>query len=306
MKIAVIGSSQGKPTERNRAYYDEYVTFFQQSVATVNEDVEVATALFDDLLIDVGEGVFSIFDTKNNVDMRTYDALFLRGDKFRANMDILGSISAYAKQHAIPVVNEVETGRVASKLLQAVHFEQLGVPVARTLCVNEALLSQFDKIEGWDFPCIMKARFGSHGNNNYVVESLDEIKKILQEDPEITYVLQRFIANDGDYRILLVGGEELIIGRSASGESHLNNTSQGGSASHIDPQILPEGLLKDAHAIAEYYRMAIAGVDAIQSKETGAYYFLEVNAQPQLMTGAFLEDKKRMVGTLIQQLRNKR
>lgn len=306
MNILIVGSSQGASTADEREYYEKYVTFFTESAATVGGETQVYTALFDDLLIDVGDGNFSIVDVKNGQALDAYDVFFLRGNKFRAYMDIIGTISTYAKQHSIPVVNEIETGRVASKLLQAVNFEQLGLPVARTLCVNAALIEHFDKVERWIFPCIMKARFGSHGNNNHVVSSLDEVRSIVQKDLKIGYVLQRNITNDGDYRILLIGNEELIIKRSAAAGSHLNNTSQGALASLVDPKLLPGGLLKEAHTIADYYHLAIAGVDAIQSIETGAYYFLEVNAQPQLMTGAFLDAKKQMVGVLLQQLRNTR
>jgi D-alanine-D-alanine ligase-like ATP-grasp enzyme len=65
-------------------------------------------------------------------------------------------------------------------------------------------------------------------------------------------------------------------------------------------------VLQDARKITAFYKMTIAGVDALQSKETGEFYFLEVNAQPQLMTGAFTDKKAEMIGKLFDDLRDKR
>jgi D-alanine-D-alanine ligase-like ATP-grasp enzyme len=41
--------------------------------------------------------------------------------------------------------------------------------------------------------------------------------------------------------------------------------------------------------------MTFAGVDVMQNKETGKYYFLEVNMQPQLTTGALLKEKQALL-----------
>jgi len=41
--------------------------------------------------------------------------------------------------------------------------------------------------------------------------------------------------------------------------------------------------------------MTISGVDVIVDKNTNKHYFLEVNSQPQLMSGAFVEEKAQLV-----------
>jgi glutathione synthase/RimK-type ligase-like ATP-grasp enzyme len=306
VKVIIIGNSAATPTEKERAYYQQYVDFFQQSASHSSESVDVRTALFDDLFIEVGEDSFVITDTQSDLELSKYNAIFLRGDKFRASMDIIATINAYAEAHGIFTINTYENIRDSSKLLQAVNFEQIGVPVARTLLVNSALFAKFSSGYAWSFPCIMKARHGSHGNDNYLVNSIDEVREIAERDAAKGFVLQRFVENDGDYRILMIGGETLVIGRNAQEGTHLNNTSQGGSASLVENDSLPEKVLQDARKITAFYKMTIAGVDALQSKETGEFYFLEVNAQPQLMTGAFTDKKAEMIGKLFDDLRDKR
>jgi glutathione synthase/RimK-type ligase-like ATP-grasp enzyme len=89
---------------------------------------------------------------------------------------------------------------------------------------------------------------------------------------------------------LIIGNDDpLVIKRTAAEGTHLNNTSQGGSAELMAE--LPEEVISFAKKIASELKMTIAGVDALQNKDTSEYFFLEVNSQPQLVTGAFVPEK---------------
>lgn len=301
MKVLIIGASKKVTDSGVRDYYEGYVDFFKRSAATAQSDAVIKTCLMDDLVISVGDGSFTIYDTYNQQDLAGYDVFILRGDNFRRSMDVIGTINEFAKEHNIPMINEYNDVKDSSKLLQAVQFHKLAIPVARTLYVNPGVLSTTATLE-WEFPCVMKAVHGSHGNYNYVVHSFDEVREHLDENPDNRFVLQRFIPNDGDYRVLIIGDEVLIIGRSAVGDSHLNNTSQGGEAILIPVDQLPAKVIEDAKKIMKHLGMTIAGVDAIANKETGEYSFLEVNAQPQLQSGAFIPEKEVLMGKLFSRL----
>jgi glutathione synthase/RimK-type ligase-like ATP-grasp enzyme len=298
MKALIIGASKKVTDNGVRSYYEGYVDFFKRSAATAHLDAVIETCLMDDLIISVGDGSFSIYDTHNQQDLTGYDVFILRGDNFRRHMDVIGTINEFAKENDIPIINEYNDVKDSSKLLQAVQFHKLSIPVARTLYVNPGLLAAASTLE-WEFPCVMKAVHGSHGNYNYVVHSFDDVRSHLGEDPENRFVLQRFIPNDGDYRVLIIGDEVLVIGRSAVGDSHLNNTSQGGEAVLIPVGELPAHVVEDSRKIMKYSGMTIAGVDVIVNKNTGEYSFLEVNAQPQLQTGAFIDQKEILMGKLL-------
>jgi len=306
MKVLVIGGTKAAPTQKERDYYQKYIEFFTKSAQSSRDEASVYAAMMDDLLIQVGDGVMSIYDTFNDRELSDYDVFFLRGDKFRSYMDVISTINEYAERHGIKMINDYSHVRDSSKLLQATRFEMIGVPVAKTLNVNSALLNNIDKVADWQFPCIMKAKHGSHGDDNYVVHSLEEVRTISQDYADKAFVLQRFVPNDGDYRILIVGDETIVIGRSAQEGTHLNNTSKGGVATEVAVDSLPEEVIEQAKTIAREFKMTIAGVDALQDKTTGKYFFLEVNAQPQLMSGAFIEKKEQLVGKLLDSLTNKR
>lgn len=298
MRVLIIGSTKVAVDETVRNYYQKYVNFFQRSADTIQSDAIIETSLVDDLIISVGDGQFTMYDARHKRDLSDYDVFFFRADNFRTSIDVVGTINEFAHENNIRIINEYNGIKDSSKLLQAVWFHKLSIPVARTLYVNPGLLENPDAYT-WDFPCVMKAIHGSHGNDNYVVNSLDDVKAHQDEQSDKRFVLQRFVPNDGDYRILVIGGEVLVIGRSAVGGSHLNNTSKGGEAVLVPADQLPVEVIENAKKIMKYLGKTIAGVDALADKNTGEYSFLEVNDQPQLMSGAFLEEKEALMGKLL-------
>ena len=301
MKILVLGAKD-LATVDDRQYYQKYSDFFLASAATAEIDLQAMNALISDLIIRVGDGVFEINDTRNNLELKDYDAIFFRSDKFRNCLDIVAAVSEYANANNVPVINDYAGIRNSSKLLQAVNFHTLNVPVAQSLLIGESVSPASVVLDNWRFPCIMKATHASHGNHNYVVDNADDVRRIYAQNVGIRFVLQRFVSNEGDYRILIVGDEALIIKRLAVDGSHLNNTSQGGEAQLVDINDLPEVIINQSKQIMKHLSMSIAGVDVIIDKNTGQHFFLEVNAQPQIMSGAFMDDKKQIIGKLLNNL----
>jgi glutathione synthase/RimK-type ligase-like ATP-grasp enzyme len=103
-------------------------------------------------------------------------------------------------------------------------------------------------------------------------------------------VVQEYLPNTCDYRVLIMGNREpLQIKRTAVGGSHLNNTSQGGTAELSDD--LPTEILENAKKLAKVFQLDIGGIDVLQNQANGQYYFLEVNNQPQLVSGALPNQK---------------
>lgn len=299
MKFILIGNKETSPD--TEAYYTFYDEFFRDAIATTDADAEITHTLFDDLHISIGDGEFTIVDTRHGKDIADYDAVLIRGKGFRNYFDVVRAISRYCTLHSTPIINDYKGFRDSSKLAQALQFHELDIPVAKTVYLTDAVLNRKSPL-GFDFPCIMKATFGAHGNDNYLVKDMEEAKKIVAKDESKKFVLQRFVPNDNDYRILVVGDETLVISREASEDSHLNNTSQGGSAVLAEAEQVPDWVLRDAIKIARHLDMTFAGVDVLADKNTGEYFFLEVNSQPQLMSGAFVDEKKKIVGRYLASL----
>ena len=298
-KILLIGNDRIDGGTGN--YHDEYVDFFRRSLDVASaESVTVEWTLLQDLYIQVGDGSFLVHDTKTDRDIADYDVIMIRGKGLRDQFDVVKTISSYANIRGVKIINDYSSFRDSSKLMQAVQFFQYDLPVSSTVYVNRAVLSGKAPLS-INFPCVMKAVFGAHGEDNYVVNSMDEVRDIVAGDTK-RFVLQRFVPNNGDYRILVVGDSVRVIGRKATTGSHLNNTSQGGSAALVDGSDVPESMLNDSLKISRALDMSIAGVDALIDTETGEYSFLEVNSQPQLMSGAFVEEKEQLVGEYLKSI----
>ncbi|MBA2279447.1 ATP-grasp domain-containing protein [Candidatus Saccharibacteria bacterium] len=301
MNILLIGN---KETAKDpETYYGEYVSFFKEGIESANRKSQIDFTLVDDLVISIGDGEFSIYDVRHQTDINEYQLLLIRGKGFRNMFDVMKTISTYAKHNNIPVVNDYSGFRDSSKLTQATQFFELGLPVARSVYVTPAVLTGSIPLK-FDYPCIMKATFGAHGNDNYLVKDIQEVRRIAESSSDKHFVLQRFVPNDKDYRLLIIGSELLIIGREAVEGSHLNNTSQGGKAVLASEGDVPQKIINDSRKIMQYLGMSIAGVDVLADKVTGEFYFLEVNSQPQLMSGAFIEEKSKAVGRYFDSLQS--
>lgn len=298
MKILLLGTKGVR--HDNDQYYDEYVDFFQAAATTSGTGLEVVYALVDDLFIAVGDGTFSIRDTRNDADLSEYKAVLIRGHVHQ-HVDVIKAVSVYLKRSGVSVINDYSGYRSSSKLVQAVQLHESGLPVASTVFVTSAVLKNLSSLP-FAMPCIMKATNGSHGNFNYKVASLSDIENHMMHDSDRDFVLQRYMPNQADYRILLIGSEVMIIKRSAPAGTHLNNTSQGGNAELVNVSELPEQVIEQSRLIAAQMGMTIAGVDVLYDTAQESYSFLEINAQPQLMTGAFIQEKGALISAYFKSL----
>lgn len=288
-KILVVGSRHNQPGEdRNLTTYREYF----QSAA--DEGIEVFSAMLDDLLFDISPGRFYVFDEANNCELSAYDLIIIRG-MLREDIDVVYCVSEYAHIHAIPSVNDYGSTRSSSKLAQAFIFYREGLLFPRTIYASKDNLVKMVKEGRFRLPFIYKDKFGSHGSDNFLVHKLVDLDSIKSE----RMLAQEFIPNDCDYRVLIIGDKQLVIMRKSAGGSHLHNTSQGGTAELIED--FDKRTIDLSRSIAKKLGMHIAGVDVMMNKVTGEYLFLEINSQPQLKTGSFVENKKRLIREFLRQ-----
>lgn len=298
MNILLLGTKQ--TSDNHEDYYLDYVKFFEVAGSYADTQLQVEYCMLEELFFTIGDGDFHIVNTRSQKDIKDYDFVMIRGS-IRAFIEEAKVVSMYLQLHNKAVVNDYSNFRSSSKLVQALQFQVNGLPVATTVLLNAATQGQLDKLP-FSYPCIMKATYGSHGNNNYLVESSEMVQQHLRENPDLKFVLQRFVPNDGDYRILVIDDDTLVIKRSAIAGSHLNNTSQGGSADVVELDSMPAAIHEQARKIVKYLGMSIAGVDVLYDPKSGEFSFLEVNAQPQLMSGAFVQKKAEMFGRYLKKL----
>jgi gamma-F420-2:alpha-L-glutamate ligase len=269
--------------------------FMRSAIGADDADVEVFACHIDELGYVINNEQASILDLRNQHELTDYDLVFFRG-KLRSAINDVSLVSYFLQKRDIPSRNTAYANRRATgKIPQMYQLHDLGLPIPYTVSSKNENLSELIA-KHLQYPVVVKDIHGGHGNNNFLVRSEEDLQKILQEYPDVRFMAQEFIPNDSDYRVLIIGDKELIIQRKAVGDSHLNNTSQGGSAELVEVQNFPAAIIEQSRTYAQYCSYELAGVDVVFNKDTGDYYFLEINSQPQIATGAFVSEKSAMVG----------
>lgn len=281
----------------DRLEYDRRITMLA-ALEKINTPAEYYGADYEDLLFRYDGENLTVTDTVSNTDVADYDALFLIGwFKSKILDDTARAVAHYAHAHGIPLANsEAYHGRSFSKLSQLVIAAVQGVQTTPfvfaldTAIVKKAIQDNADLLGS---PYILKALTASRGNDNYLITDNAQLSVVDEEsDPPKFFIAQKFVPNDGDYRILVMGNKVTrVIHRLAGEGTHLNNTSKGGTATLINPDDLPDKVKSDSIALAQKFHREVTGIDMIVHRETGEYYFLEANNMPQLATGSNVIEK---------------
>lgn len=172
---------------------------------------------------------------------------------------------------------------VYTKIVQYYDLIKAGLPVIPTYVFmrSDELKSNLDKLE---FPLFMKPANGSQGKGTYLFQNKQELLDYVNNTHTSVIffpnILQRFVPNDGDYRVLVLGEKVIACVKKHRGEGAIvANMSQGSEAEPVTPDAeLAEMAIKAARSLG----MDFAGVDIIEDKVTGKRYILEVNLSPQI------------------------
>lgn len=198
--------------------------------------------------------------------------------------DVAYATSLYLKHHNIPFWNsEMGQQRSTTKLSCMVQLALRDIAVPSTLFAIDGSL-----IEIPEPPFIAKAISASRGESNFLITSRAQAKDLLKDETN-KYIVQPFMPNDHDLRVICFGGEPSLVlkrSRKEGSESHLNNTSQGGNAEWLNIADIDEKLLTVSREICIIMGREMGGIDFIpDSSSPFGYSCLEVNAIPQLTSG---------------------
>lgn len=141
------------------------------------------------------------------------------------------------------------------------------------------------------FPLIEKLDLDAKGKSVRKIESIEDISNTVNK------IYQSFIPNDGDFRILCLGGRVLgVIKRIAKADDFRNNFSQGGSVVPVGDKAIADKVSKIALKAAAVLGLDFCGIDVIYDRTRDEYFFLEANNYPgwegfQKVTGVNVADE---------------
>ena len=272
---------------------DKNWNFFRNAVSeSIGPDTNITMGELESLTFVLSKKDSKVYDRVRGFSLDDFDLVVFRF--VRRDFALAASCASFLRSKNIPYVDShVKPGFWSKYSAQALR---LGVGFANipsvTSSTQELKYMVENDIMPIAYPLIIKDNNGKKGRLNFIAYDKETALSIFDENPEVNFIVQEFIKNDGDYRFLVMGDKiSTIIHRKAQSNSHLNNTSQGASSEIAKLSDFSEEMLSDVIRAAQLEGLEIAGVDLMIDKNTGQHYILEVNSSPQLATGAVPEVK---------------
>lgn len=285
--VVFVFATEGKPRSTR---YDGFAMRLQKNGGL--KGVDVLTCALENLIFSVEEnGAASVVDIVSGRHLNEASLVYLKS--WESMPEEACALTQFLDSRGVPYVDGLPKNVGVSKLATMFRLWAEGIRVPKTFYIrnHEKLAIYLDNLGSRGWPLVIKDALGEKGKVNYLVSSMDEARDVLQKHPDTAFICQRFVANEGDYRVgVYMGKASYAILRRGDGSSHLNNTSAGGSATYVEINQLPIGMASFAEDAAVAADLKIAGVDVIVDAKTGKPMILEVNQGSQIVTGAYSKE----------------
>ncbi len=168
------------------------------------------------------------------------------------------------------------------KLIQMFLLALRGLPVPKTyhsLIFDDKKIKKAISFLG--LPLVVKATNLGGGKMVYLAKSSEKLKKILKKHPDTEFILQEFIKNTFDYRIVVLGGKAAVAEKRIrmDKKEFRNNACRGGKEVFLDVKKVPKKINTLAVQAAKVMDVQVAGIDIVRSL-SGKDYVFEVNPAP--------------------------
>ncbi len=265
------------------------------------KEAEIICASLASVIVEIAHKKISIFDPQTDEDFSDASLYIFRN--WRQQPEMAAAIATIAGARGIETFDRQVRGISPGKFKHHVLFWKAKLPQPLTvLCASPVLAKRYlvnkKNILGW--PCIIKASDGQKGTSNFLVMSMAGLDDVLAQLEGKRLILQEYIPNKGDWRILCFGEKARMgfLRQAPDKASYRNNASAGGKTQLFQTEKIPKEITTLALAAARATDVQIAGVDIIPASG-GKLFLLEVNDPPQIATGVYVEDKLRHFGDFL-------
>jgi glutathione synthase/RimK-type ligase-like ATP-grasp enzyme len=257
------------------------------------KNVQYLDTIYSDLEFLYESGLLSIRDCANGRNLEDYDLIYLKTWKTFYNESFAAANYLTQKKRKF-IDGELQNPPSFSKLNELVigGSGEIRFPDSY-FSNNDNILKNFYEQEsrfGW--PLVIKAIDNRKGRDNYLVKDKYELKKVVDENPNLKFMVQQYIDFHDSWRIFVLGFQvKLVIKKVRTDMStHSNQVSKGAIATQENLEEVDPRLISISETATKNLKRAVAGVDIIADKN-GGYYLLEVNHDPEISTGTFPNEK---------------
>lgn len=212
-------------------------------------------------------------------EMKDYDVYFFRNTKkYWEEVSLILDNIDKNKIVVDPIVRSGRPGDVC-KAYQMLVLSQAGLPVPRSIYGSLSYLKK-EAVKRFEFPMIIKGSRGDRRRQVFKVYEKDDFKsrieelELIEKSGENKYMLQEYIVNKEDFRVMVLGDKVLGVMRRGIGDNpRLKNV--------FEKTDLPESVKKLAVEAAKKCGIWIAGVDVVfRDNDMSKPLFFEVNRTP--------------------------
>ena len=246
------------------------------------QHVENVIGYFEDVSITMEKSTLDIFIKSQN--MRSFSAIYFRKvGKFKYFAHLM---SQYAYENNMRFLDRFRLTTVfRTKVNQCATFAVKNIPFPKTFASGQWNDASIKKaLKTLSMPIIIKNLNSSQGKGVDIARTATELRTKIKKLTlgKIQFILQDFINNDFEYRILVLGGKAAIAETKTRQDNEFrNNVSLGATEKFISLSSVPKNVLRNAEKAAKALKIDIAGVDVVVDKITNIAYVLEVNTAPQ-------------------------
>ncbi len=157
------------------------------------------------------------------------------------------------EENGVRSFNNVLTNRVANdKYLTYKFLKEANLPYIETY------------LEPNSFPCIMKSVSGHGGQEVFFAKTIEEVNQIKTEHPNLKFIFQEFLDNNGDVRIYVLNKKVMVSIKRKSQVDYRNNYSLGGEVELFEPS---QEMVESAIKVATLLKADFIGVDFLLTKD---------------------------------------
>lgn len=201
--------------------------------------------------------------------------------------EIVNPILQYLDQHRIPHFNYGTPSDKANKTQDMYNLTRAGLPYVPTIIASSSEEASSYIAKNWknEYPVVCKVMNASQGDGVEKCDDQKELAKCFPDSKDPSYedfrMVQKFIPNDGDFRILIFDGKIIASAKRVAKDpkkDFRNNMAKGGEGFKM---AAPHEANQIALDSARILGKEMAGVDLIQDEKEEKWYIMEVNTAPQ-------------------------
>lgn len=210
------------------------------------------------------------------VDMKDYDFVFFG---FMSSFTTICKLLLdYLNKHNVPYIKYGNFKQFDNKAYEYELIQGLGLPYIPSVLTSRLTNDILESIKEFGYPLIVKDVTMNQGKGIQLAKDEKGLREAFRWTRNLQ-LIQKFIENDGEYRVILVSNEAVLVAKKDKIKEVSHKTIKERKSKKGD---LPKEVLEMCEEVSKYLFCDIVGIDVIQDVNTGQYYIMEMNSSPHL------------------------